>query len=182
MRPIVSSINSITYALARHLTDLLKPLVEESKTHIQNAKDLVDKLLEVEIEEGEVLTSFDVTALFTSVPNNEVVEMVVKSSNKDSTEEFGELLLMVVEITYFRFQGKIFEQPYGMSVGSPLSLGLSNLFIEEFEDKALASNKFTKMNCSSTSTKSTLVSSSERSFSTTMTDTTCQSCTSTCLC
>ena len=52
--------------------------------------------------------------------------------------EFCELLLIVVEMTYFRFQGKIFEQTYGMSMGSPLSSGLSNLFMEEFEDRALA--------------------------------------------
>ena len=46
----------------------------------------------------------------------------MKRANKDPTwynitpmtpEEFGELLLMVVETTYFRFYGKIFEQAYG---------------------------------------------------------------------
>ena len=67
MRPIVSGINSINYALARHLADLLKPLVGTSIRHIQNSKHLVEKLSKVQIEEGEVLTSFDVTALFTSV-------------------------------------------------------------------------------------------------------------------
>ena len=44
MRPIVSGINSITYHLARHLADLLKPLVGKESTHIQNSKDLIDKL------------------------------------------------------------------------------------------------------------------------------------------
>ena len=71
--------------------------------------------------------------------------MAVKRANKDPTwynrtlmtqEEFGELLLMVVEMTYFRFQRKIFEQTYGMSMGSPLLPYLSNLFMKEFEDKA----------------------------------------------
>ena len=52
-------------------------------------------------------------------------------------EEFRGLLLMVVEMTYFRFQAKIFEQMYGMSMGSLLSPELSNLFMEEFENKAL---------------------------------------------
>ena len=66
MKLIAFGMNSITYALAKHLTDLLKTLVGTSKTHIQNSKDLVDKLVEVEIEEGKVLTSFDVTAMFTS--------------------------------------------------------------------------------------------------------------------
>ena len=84
MRPMVFGINCITYSLAIHLVDMLKPLVGKSKTDIQNSKDLVDKLVEVEIE-GDILTSFDVTALFTSVPGKEVVEITVKRANKDPT-------------------------------------------------------------------------------------------------
>ena len=115
MRPILTGINSITYSLATHLADLLKALVWKSKTHIQNSKNLVDKLVEVEIE--EVLTEFAITVLSTSVPGKEVVEMAVKRANKDPTwynrtlmtpEEFSELLLLVVEMTYLRFQGNIF--------------------------------------------------------------------------
>ena len=49
-----------------------------------------------------------------------------------------ELLKMVVEMTYFRFQGKIYKQMYGMSMGLPICSDLSNLFMEEFEEKALA--------------------------------------------
>ena len=63
-----------------------------TKTHIHNSKDLVDKLVEVEIEEGEVLTYFDVPALFISVPGKEVVEMAVKRANKDSTWYNGTLI------------------------------------------------------------------------------------------
>ena len=77
MRPLASGINSTTYHLARHLADLLKPLVGKKRTHIKNSKDLVNKLEHIEIEEGEVLTLFDVTALFTSMPGKEVVEMAL---------------------------------------------------------------------------------------------------------
>ena len=77
MRLIVSSINSITYHLAWHLADLLKPLVGKKNTYIQISKDLVDKLKHIELEKGEVLTSFDVTALFTSMPGKEVVQMAI---------------------------------------------------------------------------------------------------------
>ena len=40
-----------------------------------------------------------------------------------TSKEFVDLLKMVVEITYFRFQGIIYEQTFGMSMGSPLSPG-----------------------------------------------------------
>ena len=114
MRPIVPGINSITYHLARHLADLLKLLVGKKRTHIQNSKDHVDKLDLIELEEGEVLTLFDVTILFTSVPGKEVVKMAIQCAERDPTwlnmmlitpEEFGDLLQMVVNTTYFRFNG-----------------------------------------------------------------------------
>ena len=87
---------------------------------------MVERLVEVEIEE-EVLTPFDVKPLVTSVLGKEVVEMAEKRANQDPTwynktlmtpEEFRELLKMAVEMTYFRFQGEIYEQTYGMSKGS----------------------------------------------------------------
>ncbi|CAH1267006.1 Hypp3654 [Branchiostoma lanceolatum] len=146
MRPIVSGINSITYHLARHLADLLKPLVGQTAEHIKNSKDLVTKVKGIKLEDGEVLTSFDVTALFTSVPGEEVVQMATRRAEADLTwkdrtlltpEEFGELLLLVVSTTYFQYNGAIYEQTYGMAMGSPLSPVLANLFMEEFERKAL---------------------------------------------
>ena len=81
-------------------------------------KDLVDKLQEIVIEEGGVIASFNVTALFTSV-HNEVVEMAIKRATSDHTwnertlltpEKFGDLLKIVIKTTYFRFQGKIYEK------------------------------------------------------------------------
>ena len=68
---------------------------------------------EIIIEESEVITSFDVTALFTSVLGIEVVQqMAIERATNGPTwnertlltpEEFGDLLTMVVETTYFRF-------------------------------------------------------------------------------
>ena len=76
---------------------------------------------------------------FTSVPGKEVVKMVILCAERDPTwsnrtlmtpEEFGHLLQMVVDTTYFRFNGRIYEQTYGMDMGSPLSPVFANLFME----------------------------------------------------
>ena len=85
MRPIVSGINSITYHLARHLADLLKPLLGKSKHHPNNSKDLAQKLTSLELDDREVLISFDVTALFTSFPGDEVVVMAAELATQDRT-------------------------------------------------------------------------------------------------
>ena len=45
---------------------------------------------------------------------------------------------MVVGTTYFRLNGRIYEQTFDMAMGSPLLHVLANLFMEEFEEKAIA--------------------------------------------
>ena len=68
MRSIVLGFNSATKHLAKHLEDIGRKI----STHIQNSTDLVDTLEQIELEDGEVLTLFDITALFTSVLEKEV--------------------------------------------------------------------------------------------------------------
>ena len=83
MRPIVSGIYSVTYGLAKHLAKLLNPLVGKSKYHILNSEHLMKLLKEINLEEGDMFVSCDVTALFTSVLCNEVMDIAVDRAKKD---------------------------------------------------------------------------------------------------
>ena len=69
LRFIVSSIRTITYACAEHLADILTPLVGKTEHHIANSHAFVDCIKSKCIKDDEKLCSYDVTALFTSVPN-----------------------------------------------------------------------------------------------------------------
>ncbi|KAG8307891.1 hypothetical protein J6590_010325 [Homalodisca vitripennis] len=53
-----------------------------------------------------------------------------------------ELLELCTQCNYFELQGKIYHQDEGMAMGSPLSPIFANIFMEEFERKALASAQF----------------------------------------
>ena len=68
LRPIISSIGTVTYNKAKELARILKPLVGLSEHHIQNTFDFVQQIKEVKLNNDESLVSYDVTALFTSVP------------------------------------------------------------------------------------------------------------------
>ena len=68
LRPIVSSIGAATYNAAKELSRILKPLVGRSRHHIQNNQDFLEDLKGIQLQPDEVMMSFDVKALFTSVP------------------------------------------------------------------------------------------------------------------
>lgn len=40
---------------------------------------------------------------------------------------------------FFHFRNDFFEQTYGVAMGSPVSPIVANIFVEDFESKALAS-------------------------------------------
>ena len=67
LRPIMSSKGSVTYGMAKVLTKMLKPLVDKSQHHIHSTQDFVEQANKVKLLPWECLSSYDVTAWFTSV-------------------------------------------------------------------------------------------------------------------
>ena len=150
LRPIVSSINSVTYNIAKYLTSVLSPLVGLSERNVLNSKDFIEKVQDIKVEGDECIASFDVSALFTSVPPDQAVDVARKrlvndpnlgSRTKLSPDQLCQLLELCLSTTYFIFDGKFYKQKHGCAMGSPISPVLANLYMEEFEDVAL--NSFT---------------------------------------
>ena len=68
LRPIVSSIGSVTYGVAKELLRILKPLVGNSIHHVNNSKEFAEEIRNIKLERGDCITSFGVTSLYTSLP------------------------------------------------------------------------------------------------------------------
>ena len=68
LRPIVSSIGSVSYGVAKELARIIKPLVGSTEHHVNNSKEFIEEIKKIKLEEGECITSYDVSALFTSIP------------------------------------------------------------------------------------------------------------------
>ena len=148
LRPIVSSRGSITYGVAKELSHIIKPLVGQSPHHLKNTQHFIHQLQDKKLQPGEVITSFDVKALFTSVPVQPSIQIVKNRLQQDtslpqrtamSIPQITSLLEFCLTHTYFLFQGKYYEQVQGAAMGSPISPLIANIFMEEFEVKALQS-------------------------------------------
>ena len=64
LRPIVSIVSSLTYALSKHLARALSPLVDNSSSFVSSSSDFVSFLKLITIPEKYELVSFDVVSLF----------------------------------------------------------------------------------------------------------------------
>ena len=146
LRPIVSIRGSISYELAKELARILKPLVGSSPHNIKNTGDFIEHIKCVTLQANETITSYDVSALFTSVPIDPAIQITQRrleleqelhSRTTMEVEHNISLLEFCLKTTYFQFQGRFYEQISGAAMGSAISLIVDNLFMEDFEVKAI---------------------------------------------
>ena len=146
LRPIVSSIGSITYNCAKELSKILSPMVGKTPYHITNSQDFVSKIRNERVEDDEEMRSYDVTALFTSVPVDRAVDVIKLKLEQDSSlsdrtnmtvDHITSLLKVCLETTYFTHKGIFYRQIHGAAMGSPISPIVCNLFMEDLEHRAL---------------------------------------------
>ena len=144
--PIVSNSGSINYKKAKELSRILGPLVGNSPNHINNTGDFVQQLIGITLKANECITSYDVSALFTSVPIDPAINIIRKKLELDQelhtkasmkVEQVISLLEFCLKTTYFQFQGRYFEQLQGAAMESPIRPIVANLYMEEFEIKAI---------------------------------------------
>ncbi|XP_028415509.1 uncharacterized protein LOC114538574 [Dendronephthya gigantea] len=92
------------------------------------------------------MVSFDVVALFTSIPVELAVQIAASRLDKDLTlvkrtsllaQDVVELLEFCLKSTEFQFRGRYYKQIHGTAMGSPVSVIVANLVMEELEIKAL---------------------------------------------
>ena len=75
-RPIVSNIGSISHPVSKYLANIFSPLVGDTSDHVNNSADLASKIQDLIVTPGQKLLSYDVSALFTSIPVPEAIECV----------------------------------------------------------------------------------------------------------
>ena len=142
LRPIVSRIGSVTYETSKELSRILKPLVGRSHHQIQNNREFIQQLEDIKLRSDDLIMSYDVKALFTSVPIKPALKIIKKLLEKDQTlqqrtsmtvNNIACLLEFFLNSTYFTFQEKMYEQVEGAAMGSPISPIVANLYMEDFE-------------------------------------------------
>ena len=157
--PILSSHGSVTYEVAKLLTEIPKPLIGKSLHHVHSTLDFHEQANKVTLMPGECLSSYNVTALFTSVPADPSLGIIKDLLEKDSTLKERTVLLVkdiivllefCLKNTYFSFKVQYYEKVEGVAIGSSVSPIVANLYMEYFELKALSTATYPPKYCSGT--------------------------------
>jgi hypothetical protein len=146
LRPVVSMINTSEYKLAKFLDDYIKPNIPKDFM-LNSTNHFLDKLKGQPLSGHETMVSYDVTSLFTNVPLQETIDIIIERLYSDKailTPPFKKIIfkrmLLLCSQGMFMHNDVWFRQVDGVAMGSPLAPSLANMFMAHVESIALFDN------------------------------------------
>ena len=137
LRPIVCTVNSPTYKVAKMLAKIITPMTGHTSSFIKNSAHFVEELRKWRLSQ-DLMVSFDVKTLSLII----LVERLQNDETLGNRTTMDPLCIchlteLCLRSTYFAFEGQIFKQIKGTAMGSPLSPVIANIFMEDFVSVAL---------------------------------------------
>ena len=137
LRPIVSSIGTFNYNLARFLCDLLSPLVPNDYS-CKDTFSFVSQIKNANLSK-KFLVSYDVTSLFTNISLQETIDIAINlifnhNSNLNITKKELKNFSFLLHRRLL-FNGKFYNQIHRVVVVSPLAPVVANIFMGFYESE-----------------------------------------------
>nr|VZI29057.1 unnamed protein product [Spirometra erinaceieuropaei] len=121
LRIIVPLIGPPTYNLAKWLYKHLKPLTHGSRYSINSSQEFLNRMEGLNVSTDEFLLSFDVVALFSSIPHDLAIDCVAQRLQDNPVgipaQHVIELLKLRLK-NYCKFDNMYYQQVKGSSMGS----------------------------------------------------------------
>ena len=143
VRLIVLSIGSALYNTSlKFLTDILSPLQNCNGFSVPNSSKFAEEISNVDIQDDEIMLSFDVVSLFTAIPVDKACEYIrnklphdkLLSSRTNLDTDIISLLNFVLSDKYLVYNDMIYKQIHGCAMGSPVSPVVVKLCMEATEE------------------------------------------------
>ncbi|BHF57600.1 hypothetical protein SprV_0100054200 [Sparganum proliferum] len=135
-RFIVPLIGSPTYNLAKWFYRHLKYLTNGSQYSIKNSQAFLRKIQGLEVSPGECNLSFDVVALFSSIPNYLAIDSVARCLEQNPigipTQHVLDILKLCLK-NYCQFDDKYYHQVKGTGMGPLVSGLLAELVLQRLQ-------------------------------------------------
>ena len=140
-RPIMSANGHPTEFLSQYIDLHLKPHVPSIPSYIKDTNHLIDILSDIPVSKNARLVTFDVSSLYTNIPQDEAVaairEFMADKPNPQTADMLAELTKIVLEGNIFEFGTDFYIQVHGTAMGTRMAPNLSNIFMHLLESKNL---------------------------------------------
>ena len=141
-RPIVSSINAPTTGLSKWLTHVLTPIATQIQSYVRDSDTLQGELTQLTVEPTDILYTFDVENMYTSIPIEEALHAIRWFLNRMQHPLVNLLLYglrIVLEYNFFTFGDSNWKQLRGLAMGTPVAPILAMLYLGYHEETKILS-------------------------------------------
>ena len=151
-RPIVSSINTVTYHASKYIDHKLQPIYKSIYSYLKSSQDLlVDLDLDrYKFSEDVVILCADIDSLYPNIPITQGLKMMRESIdyalkcetntpstfqlyNDNEVDLLMDLMKFVLENNYFSFGNLQYQQIEGTAMGTPAAVVFACLFLDSHE-------------------------------------------------
>ena len=142
-RPIISGVDSPTDQCSKLLTKILQPIAEAQPSYLKDTKHLLQILIETpKITKDTFLVTADVTSLYTNIPHDEGISVIIDAINKHrdltpiytpDNEIIKLILSFILKHNQFDFMDKHYKQIQGTAMGTKMAPPYANIFMSYFE-------------------------------------------------
>ena len=148
LRPIVSFVGCPTYEVSKFISRILSPIVGNTTSLVKYSKEFMETITNERVQITETMVSFDVKSLLKFVPMELEVSIArdqlrvdgrLKDRTKLTVDDICEGLILCLNDTNFTFRGQHYQQIFGTAMGSPVSVVVANMVMEDIEQKAIRS-------------------------------------------
>ena len=140
-RPIMSGNAHVTERLSEFIDREINQYVPTIPSYIKDTNHLIEILKDLNLPDNAMLTTFDVSALYTNIPHQEgtdaLREFMSIRTSPQKAQMIEELAQIVLTGNVFEFNGEYFIQTHGTAMGSKMAPSFANIFMSEFERKHL---------------------------------------------
>ncbi|BHF79603.1 hypothetical protein SprV_0702272400 [Sparganum proliferum] len=112
----------------------------DSEWTVKSAEEFLSRIKRLEVEADEVIVSFDVISLFTSIPPALAIDTIdgfLREKYDETDQQLKRVdIIQLLELclkTFFTFNGQVYEQKKGTPMGSPLSGLIAEAVLQRLE-------------------------------------------------
>lgn len=124
----------------------MTPLQNGNDFSVPNSSKFAFEISNIDIQDDEIMLTFDVVLLFTAIPVKEACDYIQNKldcdeyvhlrTNLDTTDIIS-LLNFDLSNNYFVYKDSIYKQIHGCAMGSPVGPVVANLCMEAIEEMAI---------------------------------------------
>ncbi|CAJ0951224.1 unnamed protein product [Ranitomeya imitator] len=140
-RSINSCVGTLTEQVSGWVEGILKPLVKDTPSFIQDTTDLLNKLSAIgSLPKGTILATMDVESLYSNIPHQDglnACKFFLENTGTD-TDSVVKLIKFILTHNYFEFN-KMYLHETGTAMGGKMAPQYANIFMAKLQSDFLSS-------------------------------------------